>query len=557
METTQQRPALARRLINQNLIEPELLDHALDDARQAGQPIVRHLLDQELIPPAELAQAAAGEFGLTLLSSGELTAQNDAIERVDPEVIRQHHALPIAIEHGHLKVAISDPANVNGLDEMRFQSGLPIEPVLAPDDLLTERIAALLGPVEHELQQASAAVEARDEADSQGTSEDAPVVRFINRMLERAMAENASDIHFEPFEKHCRVRFRRDGVLRDIANAPAGIAPRLSARIKVMARLDLAERRVPQDGRLRLTNEPGHSVDFRVSSCPTLFGEKLVLRLLNPDTTRRAMDDLGLNDQQLKAYRQAIAQPQGMVLVTGPTGSGKTVTLYSALQALNNSSRNILSVEDPVEIDLPGINQVAINLRAGLDFPHALRAFLRQDPDVIMVGEIRDNETADIAIKAAQTGHLVFSTLHTNNAVAAITRLTNMDIPAWNIAASVSLVIAQRLVRRLCPNCRRMTTLEPAAILSSSLNHPLPEVMNCFEAVGCSGCIDGYEGRVGIHEVLPITSGVRDLIAQQASPEAITAAAESAGFCSLQASAIAALQAGQTSLSELKRVIGW
>ncbi len=542
MQTTQQRPALARRLINQDLIESQLLDHALDDARQAGQPLVRHLLDHALIPPAQLAHAAASEFGLPLLTPDELIAQSDAIERVDPEVIRQHHALPIAIEQGHLKVAIADPANVNGLDEMRFQTGLPIRPVLAPDDLLTQRIAALLGPVEHALQQASAAVEARDEADNEGTSEDAPVVRFINRMLERAMAENASDIHFEPFEKHCRVRFRRDGVLRDITHAPAGIAPRISARIKVMARLDLAERRLPQDGRLRLNNDTGHNVDFRVSSCPTLFGEKLVLRLLNPDTTRRAMDELGLNDQQLKAYRRAITQPQGMILVTGPTGSGKTVTLYSALQALNSASRNILSVEDPVEIDLPGINQVAINPRAGLDFPQALRAFLRQDPDVIMVGEIRDNETADIAIKAAQTGHLVFSTLHTNNAVAAITRLANMDVPAWNIAASVSLVIAQRLVRRLCPKCRRLTTAE---------------AMSCFEAVGCSACIDGYDGRVGIHEVLPMTSDVRDLIARQASPEAITAAAETAGFCSLQASAIAALQAGHTSLSELKRVIGW
>ena len=542
MQTTQQRPALARRLINQDLIESQLLDHALDDARQAGQPLVRHLLDHALIPPAQLAHAAASEFGLPLLTPDELIAQSDAIERVDPEVIRQHHALPIAIEQGHLKVAIADPANVNGLDEMRFQTGLPIRPVLAPDDLLTQRIAALLGPVEHALQQASAAVEARDEADNEGTSEDAPVVRFINRMLERAMAENASDIHFEPFEKHCRVRFRRDGVLRDITHAPAGIAPRISARIKVMARLDLAERRLPQDGRLRLNNDTGHNVDFRVSSCPTLFGEKLVLRLLNPDTTRRAMDELGLNDQQLKAYRRAITQPQGMILVTGPTGSGKTVTLYSALQALNSASRNILSVEDPVEIDLPGINQVAINPRAGLDFPQALRAFLRQDPDVIMVGEIRDNETADIAIKAAQTGHLVFSTLHTNNAVAAITRLANMDVPAWNIAASVSLVIAQRLVRRLCPKCRRLTTTE---------------AMSCFEAVGCSACIDGYDGRVGIHEVLPMTSDVRDLIARQASPEAITEGAETEGFCSLQASAMAALQAGHTSLSELKRVIGW
>jgi len=544
-------------LINQDLIEPELLDHALDDARQAGQPLVRHLLDQALIPPAQLAQAAASEFGLTLLNAGQLSAQADAIERVDPDVIRQHHALPIAIEAGHLKVAIADPANVNGLDEIRLQTGLPITPVLAPDDLLAERIATLLGPVEHALQQASSAFEARDEADDQDASEDAPVVRFINRILEQAMAENASDIHFEPFEKNCRVRFRRDGVLRDIANAPAGIAPRLSARIKVMARLDLAERRVPQDGRLRLHNDNAHSVDFRVSSCPTLFGEKLVLRLLNPDTTRRAMDNLGLNDQQLKAYRQVIAQPQGMVLATGPTGSGKTVTLYSALQALNTSSRNILSIEDPIEIDLPGINQVAINPRAGLDFPYALRAFLRQDPDVIMVGEIRDYETADIAIKAAQTGHLVFSTLHTNNAVAAITRLTNMGIPAWNIAASVSLVIAQRLVRRLCPNCRRLTTPAAAENPVGYLDPHCLETMNCFEAVGCPACIDGYEGRVGIHEVLPITARVRDLIARQASPEAITEGAETEGFCSLQASAMAALQAGHTSLSELKRVIGW
>lgn len=536
VDITHQRPGLARRLLERDLIEAELLDHALIDARKAGQSLVRHLLDQALVPPNALAQAVASEFNLKLCTTTDIVPPSAVIEQVDADIIRQHHALPIAIDNDCLQVAIADPANVSGLDEIRFQSGVAVEPVLMSDDLLTERIATLLGRVDRDLQQASAAVEARDEADTEQPGEDAPVVRFINRMLQRAIDENASDIHFEPFEPHCRVRFRRDGLLRDITQAPAGIAPRLSARLKVMARLDLAERRIPQDGRLRFDQGAHARVDFRVSTCPTLFGEKLVLRLLNPETTRRPIDALGLNHHQLQIYRQAIAQPQGMVLVTGPTGSGKTVTLYSALQALNAPSRNILSVEDPVEIDLPGINQVSINPRAGLDFPQALRAFLRQDPDVIMVGEIRDGETADIAVKAAQTGHLVFSTLHTNDAAAAITRLANLQIPAWNIAESVSLIMAQRLLRRLCPHCR-----QPAG--------------ESFEAVGCAHCVDGYEGRIGVHECLPVSAAIRERIAAGSTTESIITVAREEGVASLQTSAYAALHAGLTSAAEINRIL--
>lgn len=555
MQPSCQRPALARRLIEQQVIEPELLDHALADARRLGRPLIRHLLNEALAPAAGLARAAATEFGLPLIHANELKPQPAATERIDAQLIRRHHALPIRLKTNRLTVAISDPANVAAIDEIRFQSGLPVDPVLAQDDELAEQIAKTLGPVDHDLQQASQAVSAREQPITELDDEDTPVVRFINRTLMEAVTEQASDIHFEPFEHHCRVRFRRDGMLREVAQAPAGIAPRLSARIKVLARLDIAERRVPQDGRLRFPTGDGEHVDFRVSSCPTLFGEKLVLRLLNPDTAARTLQTLGLSAEQLAAYRQAIDQPHGMILVTGPTGSGKTVTLYSALAALNTAERNVLSVEDPVEIDLPGINQVSINPRAGLDFPSTLRAFLRQDPDVMMVGEIRDQETAEITVKAAQTGHLVLSTLHTNSAPAAITRLANMGIAPWNIAASVSLIMAQRLVRRLCPHCCEPAKPSQTQLQSLGFDPSLSSDVTFYEALGCSACVNGYDGRIGIHEVLPVSQAITQLILDGASLSAITEQARETGIANLKHSGRNALLQGLTSVAEIHRMI--
>ena len=536
--TPARRPMLARRLIEAGLIEPASIDHAQATARAAGIPLVQHLLDAGLVPPAELAEAAAQVFGLPLVAADSLVPDADIVRQIEPELLRRHRALPLDRQAGQLRVAISDPANVAALDEIRFHTGLPTVPVLAEDDALSERINRLFGPIDEELGEEDEAVTVREAAPR--TESDTPVVRYVNRLLIRAIRENASDIHIEPFETRCRIRFRRDGRLHEVAAPPAGMAVRLVARLKVMGRLDIAEKRLPQDGRLRLETPDGNRVDFRISTCPTLYGEKLVLRLLNPVAGHLALHELGLTEAQLRQYRHAIEAAHGMILVTGPTGSGKTVTLYSALRELNDDSRNIVAVEDPVEINLPGINQVAINPRIGLDFATALRAFLRQDPDVIMVGEIRDRETAEIAIKAAQTGHLVLSTLHTNDAPSAITRLASMGIPAWHIAASVNLIIAQRLVRRLCPECRRPAAGEAAD------DGP-------YTAGQCPRCLEGYNGRIGIHEFLPVNGAIAEAILQSAPADAIAARARQLGWPDLRESGLAKVREGITSRAEVER----
>ncbi|MBY5269034.1 type IV-A pilus assembly ATPase PilB [Spiribacter salinus] len=548
------RPTLARRLINQSLATPAAIDQAVTTARANGTSLVQHLLDSGLIPPADMAALLAEEFGLPLVDATVLRPDSAALARLEPELLRRHHALPLRQDGDTLAVAISDPANVAALDEIRFHTGLPTTPVLAEDDALREQINRLAGAVDHDLNEASEALEVRDAAPAGDT--DTPVVRTINRLLLRAIREKASDIHVEPFDDQCRIRFRRDGLLHEVASPPGRMAGRLSARLKVMARLDIAERRLPQDGRLRLHTPDGEAVDFRVSVCPTLHGEKLVLRLLDTAQAALCPTQLGFSQDQLGHYQAAIERPHGMVLVTGPTGSGKTVTLYSALQQLNTEPRNVLTVEDPVEINLPGVNQISTNPRIGFDFPQALRAFLRQDPDVIMVGEIRDRETAEIAIKAAQTGHLVLSTLHTNDAPSAVTRLLNMGIPAWNIAASISLIVAQRLVRRLCPGCRRPLTLSRRAAEAAGLPAAttIQDPITVYEPVGCSRCIEGYSGRVGIHEVLPIDASLADQIVKGASTADITAAAHRRGLANLRTAGLEKVCAGATSLAEIDRV---
>lgn len=485
-----ERPQLATRLIAAGLLDAASCDEALATAERNSSSFIRYLLDEALLPPAPLARLIAEEFDLPLLSGYQWQAQQKAVNQVDPALIRRLHVLPLTQTDGSLQVAISDPTELASLDEISFQTGVPTEPMIVADDALSAQIAAALGRVDHgfETSTPSIATEVHDDRD-----DDTPVIRFVNRLLQQAIDDVASDIHIEPFEGVCRIRFRQDGILHEVATPPITMAGRIAARIKVMARLDIAERRLPQDGRLRLQNDAGDNVDFRVSTCPTLYGEKLVLRLLSTADNAPALDSLGLDPEQLAAYITAIDRPHGMILVTGPTGSGKTVTLYSGLRRLNRTERNILTVEDPVEINLPGVNQVGINPKAGLDFPRTLRAFLRQDPDVIMVGEIRDRETADIAIKAAQTGHLVLSTLHTNDAPSAITRLLNMGIEPWNIVASVNLIIAQRLVRRLCPACGP-------------------------EHAGCAQCTGGYRGRIGIYQLLPMDASACQAILAGTAP---------------------------------------
>ncbi|MBS3785360.1 MAG: Flp pilus assembly complex ATPase component TadA [Gammaproteobacteria bacterium] len=487
-----ERPQLATRLIAAGLLDAAGCDEALATIERHAGSFIRYLLDEALLPPSPLADIIAEEFDLPLLSGYQWQAQPTAINQVDPALIRRLRVLPLSQTDGSLQVAISDPTELGALDEISFQTGLPTEPMIVADDALSTQIAATLGRVDHgfETTTPTTATEVNDDRD-----DDTPVIRFVNRLLHQAMDDTASDVHIEPFEGFCRIRFRQDGILHEVATPPITMAGRIAARIKVMARLDIAERRIPQDGRLRLQNNAGDNVDFRVSTCPTLYGEKLVLRLLSTAENAPALDCLGLEPEQLAAYIHAIDRPHGMILVTGPTGSGKTVTLYSGLRRLNSTERNILTVEDPVEINLPGVNQVGINPKAGLDFPRTLRAFLRQDPDVIMVGEIRDRETADIAIKAAQTGHLVLSTLHTNDAPSAITRLLNMGIEPWNIVASVNLIIAQRLVRRLCAACGP-------------------------EQAGCAQCTDGYHGRIGIYQLLPINANASSEILAGTTPVA-------------------------------------
>ncbi|QGM22136.1 type IV-A pilus assembly ATPase PilB [Spiribacter sp. 2438] len=509
------RPALSRELIAEGLITAESMDDAQQAARAAGIPLMQHLLDSGLIPAAELAEVAAGVFDMPLVPADALHPRPEFIHQLEPELLRRHRALPLDQHNGYLRVAVSDPANIQALDEIRFHTGLPTIAVLAEDDALGDRINQMLGPMDQDLGD-DRAMEVRDSEPR--LASDTPVVRYVNRLMLRAVREGASDIHIEPFEHSCRIRFRQDGQLHEVATPNAAMASRLSSRLKVMARLDIAEKRLPQDGRLRLATSGNGPVDFRLSVCPTLHGEKLVLRLLNSATGQLAITDIGLSQAQLHQYRRALHAAHGMILVTGPTGSGKTVTLYSGLRELNDPTRNILSVEDPVEINLPGVNQVSINPRIGLDFAQVLRSFLRQDPDIIMVGEIRDRETAEIAIKAAQTGHLVLSTLHTNDAAGAVTRLINMGIPPWSIAASINLIIAQRLVRR---------------------------------------CGDqGGSGRIGIHECLPVDGDIATAINDGETATAINRLARARGLPDLRQSAQEKVRQGLVSATEVERALG-
>ncbi len=549
------RPALAAYLVRQGLIEPTLIDDAVADARRRGQALVEHLLEQALIPAQQLAEAAATTFQIELVDETALTPDPDILARCRPEMLRRHRALPLRMRDGMLLLAVSDPANVAAVDEIRFHLDLPVLPVLVADDLLSRRRDAVLSSAsdaDHALEHASQALPIR-ETPHDTARQDTPVIRYVDQLLERAISEQASDIHIEPFDRHCQVRFRRDGMLHEAFEPPLAMADRLIARLKVMARMDISERRVPQDGRLQVDRGKNSRVDFRVSSLPTLHGEKLVLRLLNSTASTLAMESLGFNAAQLQAFRTAIERPHGLILVTGPTGAGKTVTLYSALQQLNTVERNVLSVEDPVEIKLSGVNQVAVNTRAGLHFATTLRAFLRQDPDVMMVGEIRDDETAEIAVKAAQTGHLVLSTLHTNDAPGAITRLANMGIPRWNIAASLTLVSAQRLARRLCPECRRPASLSDNALKAAGFD-PQIQAINLYEPVGCPACVNGYNGRVGLHEMLSVTPAVAEQIVNAESEQHLLQTARADGYSSLRESGLEKAAAGLISLAEVDRV---
>ncbi len=560
-------PGIARRLVLEGVLTEAGARNAVEASNKTKQPLISTLAQQDGLTPTLVAGAASVEFGMPLLDVRALDVRQAPLRLVNESLIHQHKAVPIFKRGNRLFVGVADPTNLRALDEIKFQTNLTVEPILVAEDALAKFIAQALAGVdqldtggddEEGLDSLDLKVDDDDgmEATASGidaSGEDTPVVKFVNKVLLDAIRRGASDIHFEPYESVFRVRMRLDGMLRQATTAPVKLTPRISSRLKVMSGLDIAERRVPQDGRIKLNLSKTKSIDFRVSTCPTLFGEKVVLRILDASAAKLGIDKLGYEEDQKKLFLDAIAKPYGMVLVTGPTGSGKTVSLYTGLNILNTDERNISTVEDPVEIRVAGINQVQQNAKRGMTFAAALRAFLRQDPDVIMVGEIRDLETAEIAIKAAQTGHMVLSTLHTNDAPQTIARLMNMGIAPYNITSSVTLVIAQRLARRL-HDCKKPLHLPREALLAEGYGEHEVDDLKLFEAVGCSSCNDGYKGRVGIYQVMPMTDEIAKIILSGGGAIAIAEAALRMGIPDLRRSALKKAKDGMTSLAEINRV---
>ncbi len=556
---------LARRLVKDGILAEQAAQQAFQDASQQKQAFVSYLVDNQLASSAAIAEAASDEFGAPLF---DLSAFNMAMapsDLVDIKLIQQHHTLPLYRRGNRLFIAVSDPTNLRALDEIKFHTGINTDAILVEEQLLKEAISKYVDANDEPLGNFDDAgledldIEAVDESgdDTKDTGADideTPIVRFVNKVLVDAIKCGASDIHFEPYEKAYRVRFRTDGLLQEIIRPPMNLAGRLAARLKVMSQMDISERRMPQDGRIKMKLSKNRAIDFRVNTLPTLFGEKIVLRILDPGSAQMGIDALGYEPDQKEMYLHALQQPQGMILVTGPTGSGKTVSLYTGLNILNEPDINISTAEDPVEINLEGINQCHVNPKVGLTFAEALRSFLRQDPDVIMVGEIRDLETAEISIKAAQTGHMVMSTLHTNSAAETITRLMNMGVPAFNVATSVSLIIAQRLARRLCSNCAEPADIPKEILLKEGFTEEDLETATLMKPVGCSKCSNGSKGRVGIYEVVRITDEISRIIMEGGNSIEISDKARAEGFNDLRRSALLKAAQGLISLEEVNRV---
>ena len=564
-DNTQRLSGLARKLVLDGLLTDEQARQAQDEAVKKKLSFVAHLVESKTLDAYAIAETGAYEFGVPLFDITAVDTEVLAVKTVEEKLIRKHNALPLYKRGNRLYVAIADPTNLHGLDEIKFQSGLMAEPILVEQDRLAKMIEKAMSAQETTMVDLNDTD--LDDLDISGGEEelngdsndsevdDTPVVRFVNKVLLDAINKGASDIHFEPYEKIYRVRFRQDGMLKEVANPPLALANKMTARIKVMSRLDISEKRVPQDGRMKMTLSKNRAIDFRVSTCPTLFGEKVVMRILDPTSAQLGIDALGFEPEQKESLMKAVFQPYGMLLVTGPTGSGKTVSLYTCLNILNQPDRNISTAEDPAEINLAGINQVNVNPKAGLTFASALRAFLRQDPDVIMVGEIRDLETAEIAIKAAQTGHMVFSTLHTNDAPQTLTRLANMGVPPFNIASAVSLIVAQRLARRLCNHCKQPIYVPPEALVEEGFSEDELEDITIYKAVGCDKCNEGYKGRVGIYQVMPISENMARLIMENCNALLLADMAKKEGVADLRTSGLRKVKAGMTSLEELNRVI--
>lgn len=541
---------------------------ALQVAAERKTSFVTQLIIGGAAKARDIAIAASSEYGVPLLDLDALALDLDAVRAVSDKLLAKHRVLPLYKRGKRLFLGVADPTNLHAVDEIKFQTGLAVEAIVVEDDKLQKILDKAIEQVDAQMpnlgDETGVDLEALDvtggeeEAGGDVTKddvEDAPIVRFVNKVLLDAIRRGASDIHFEPYEKIFRVRYRLDGILKEIAQPPVQLTPKITARIKVMARLDIAERRVPQDGRIKMRLSKNRAIDFRVSSCPTLYGEKIVTRILDPSQAMLGIDALGYEPNQKQLYLKHLAKPQGMILVTGPTGSGKTVSLYTGLNILNREDTNISTAEDPAEINLPGVNQVNVNPKVGLTFAAALRAFLRQDPDVVMVGEIRDLETAEIAIKAAQTGHLVLSTLHTNDAPQTLTRLVDMGVKPYAIATSVSLIIAQRLARRLCTQCKQLLEIPPEALVKEGF--PAADVSNglkIYGPKGCSNCTDGYKGRVGIYQVMEVSDEIGRIIMGGGNAIDINDQAANEGVWDLRRSGLEKVKAGLTSLEEINSV---
>jgi type IV pilus assembly protein PilB len=552
--------------VQDGIVSADQLADATEKARKDKLPLVAYLVNENLADPRAIAVAASHEFGVPLLDLDALDLDIDVVRAVDQNLISKHRVLPLVKRGQRLFLGISDPTNLQAIDDIKFQTSLRIDPVVVEQDKLEEQITRAIEAVDTTMADMSDEdfdLENLDVSadDDEGQDihrddvEDAPVVRFVNKVLLDAIQRGASDIHFEPYEKLFRVRTRLDGVLSTVANPPVVLANKVCARLKVMSRMDIAERRVPQDGRIKMRLSKNRAIDFRVNTCPTLFGEKIVLRILDAAQAKLGIDALGYEDRQKGLYLKHLGKPYGMILVTGPTGSGKTVSLYTGLNILNTEDRNISTAEDPAEINLPGINQVNVNPKVGLTFASSLKAFLRQDPDVIMVGEIRDLETAEIAIKAAQTGHLVLSTLHTNDAPRTLTRLVDMGVKPYAIATSVSLIIAQRLARRLCGNCKEAVDIPREALEKEGFSAAdIEKGLTIFAPQGCKQCNEGYKGRVGIFQVMEVSEAMGRIIMEGGNAMQIAEQAAREGVIDLRQAGLNKVKEGVTSLVEINRV---
>jgi len=558
---------LPQRLVQDGVVDESGMHAALSAATEKRTSFVTQLIASGAASARDIAVAAASEYGVPLFDLNSLTVDLDIIRVVTDKLLAKHRVLPLYKRGKRLFLGVADPTNLHAIDEIKFQTGLAVEAIVVEDDKLQKFLDKAIEQadtsmpnlgddegVDLEALEVSGGEDELDAAVSRDDVEDAPIVRFVNKVMLDAIRRGASDIHFEPYEKTFRVRLRMDGVLKEIAQPPVQLAGKISARLKVMSRLDIAERRVPQDGRIKMRLSKTRAIDFRMSTCPTLFGEKIVLRILDPSQAMLGIDSLGYEVFQRELYLKYLAKPQGMILVTGPTGSGKTVSLYTGLHILNKEDTNISTAEDPAEINLPGVNQVNVNNKVGLTFAAALRSFLRQDPDVVMVGEIRDLETAEIAIKAAQTGHLVLSTLHTNDAPQTLTRLIDMGVKPYAIATSVSLIIAQRLARRLCGSCKTLVDIPPEALRKEGFQEADIPGIKIYAAKGCQNCTDGYKGRVGLYQVMPVTEAIGRIIMAGGNAIDINDQAAKEGVWDLRRSGLEKVKAGMTSLNEINSV---